>query len=493
MAGTPPSQESNGVSVELDAQKAELLREPPQTNGTVTPVKRSHDISTSTNLEINGALGQRSKRAKTVAADENAMVIDGIGLPDTTSEEVRATIGSSVGVQADEYIQLDHQSTGVYHLSPQDAMVDSNATSCKFNPEDSKTIAVSLENCHLFNLGDNLFTPERRIQDTSLFQQFGESMSAIEWSGGGEYLATASWGGMIRIWDSKGKLRQSLKMHRAPILGLKFHPSKHNLLLSVDGHSKVTMWDVTTGTHKKVCELSELNASGERNTPHDAEWIDESTIVVVGDNGSVEKFDLSVSSEGGRQAEVAMKYEGHDTHKHVNSVVWSQGHDIFATAGEEGKVLLWKTNQQKPVGVLEGHQAEISTLQLTQGCESSESLLGSSSADGTIRIWKLDSRICLHVCNMQSPVSTMSFTADGKYLAAGAHNLSVMVWLTETGQLVGMYDAKHGEDIPSQESTIEDLSWDKESTRLAVAVKDQKCAIIDLKNLLNEAATKKAR
>ncbi|KAK6528353.1 hypothetical protein TWF281_009596 [Arthrobotrys megalospora] len=501
MSNTPlqpqPHEESNGVSIEVEAQKAELLREPPQTNGTVTPIKRSHDIATTMAPELNGtlAIGQRTKRAKTAAAatGEDAMMIDGIGLPDTTSEEVRATIGSSIGVQADEYIQLDHESSAVYHLSPLDASLDSAARNCKFSPTDNDSLAVSLENCHMFNLGDDLFTPNRNIKDLVLFQQFGEEMSTIAWSDNGEHLATASWDGLIKVWDEKGRQRQSLKMHRAPILSLKFHPTKHHLLLSVDGHSKVNVWDATTGKLKKQCELSGGNSASERNTPHDADWIDENTIIAVGDNGAVEKFDLSLPLENGPHLDSIVRYEGHDAHKNVSSVIWSGGHEIFATGGEDGKIMLWKPSQYKPVGVLEGHQDEISFLQLSRGSTSSESLLASSSADGSVRIWNIESRICLHVLNMQSPVNVLSFTADGKYLAAGAQNLLVMIWLTETGQLAGMYDAKPGEDVLSAQSTMEDLSWDKEGGRLAVAVRDQRCAIIDWKTLLSDAATKQTR
>ncbi|KAF3914276.1 Coronin-1A [Arthrobotrys entomopaga] len=490
MSNPPTShQETNGVSVELEAQKAELLRSPPQTNGTVTPVKRSHDLATTTSIpDLNGVLGQRTKRAKTVVADENAMVIDGISLPDTTSEEVRATIGSSVGVQADEFIQLDPESSGVYQLSS--TAQGASARNCKFSPGDKDKLVVSRENCHMFDLSPNAKTKEQE-----LFGQFNVEMSTIAWSNNGEYLATASWDGLIKIWESDGRLRQSLKMHAAPLLSLKFHPTRHNLLLSVDGHTKVIVWDATTGKLKKICELSRGSTGsepGSPHTPHDADWIDENTIIVVGDNGAVEKFDLTMPSKGS-YLESVMKFEGHDTHKHVNSVVWSAGHEVFATGGEEGKILLWKANQQKPVAVLEGHQDEISSLQLYTSATSSGSLLGSSSADGTVRIWNIESRICLHVLNMQSPVDVLSFTADGKYLAAGAQNLLVMVWLTETGQLVGMYDAKQGEEGLSAENTMEDLSWDKEGARLAVAVKNQKCAIIDWRTLLNDAATKKAR
>ncbi|KAF3911482.1 hypothetical protein ABW20_dc0106597 [Dactylellina cionopaga] len=335
-------EETNGVSIEFEAQKAELLRDPPQTNGTVTPVKRSHDLATTTGPELNGTLGQRPKRAKTVAAavDENAMVIDGIGLPDTTSEEVRATIGSSVGVQADEYIQLDHESTGVYELSPQDTSQDGWARNCRFSPAENNTLAISLKTySHMFDLGENLFTPNRSIKDLPLYQDYDMEISTIAWSDNGEYLATASWSGVIKIWDSRGRLRQSLNMHHAPLLSLKFHPTKHHLLLSVDSRTRVCIWDVTTGKMKKLCELSSVNSTAERNTPHDADWIDENTIVVVGDNGAVEKFDLSMPPDS-KGPQFAMRYEGHDTHKHVNSVVWSEGDDVFATGGEEGKILV---------------------------------------------------------------------------------------------------------------------------------------------------------
>ncbi|KAF3910695.1 Beta-TrCP [Orbilia brochopaga] len=440
MAQTPPPYEDPiGTISESEAQKSESLREPQQSNGTVTPVKRSHDLAVATLPDLNSAPHhQRTKRAKTAGAlDENAMVIDGIGLPDTTSEEVRATIGTSVGVQADEYIQLDHESAGVYRISPQDPSLDSSARTCKFSPLEGKTLAVSYEDCHLLEINDDLSLPSRTVKDVQLQQQSSEEMSTTAWSNDGEYLATASWDGVIKIWDSRGRILHSFTVHRAPILGLKFHPTKSNLLLSVDGHSQVNVWDAAAGKLRKTCELTKTS---DKNTPHDADWIDESTIIIVGDNGA-----------------------------------------------------LWKPTQQKPVGVLEGHQDEISSLELSHGSNSSESLLGSSSADGHVRIWNIENRVCLHVLNMQSPVNVISFTADGRYMAAGAESLLVMIWRTETGQLAGTYDGKKGDDNLSTESTMEDLSWNKGGSRLAIAIRDQKCAIIDWANLLEEATAKTKR
>lgn len=124
-------------------------------------------------------------------------------------------------------------------------------------------------------------------------------------------------------------------------------------------------------------------------------------------------------------------------------------------------------------------------MKWSTGSTKKDSLLASASADGTVRIWDVDNKIPLHTLDMQRSVGCLSFTPDGKFLAAGTENFSVYIVQTETGQAVGTYTGlnasattapTNGNTNGAVESggTTDALSWDGEGRKLAVAMTDRK-------------------
>src|SRR5439155_22367851 len=57
----------------------------------------------------------------------------------------------------------------------------------------------------------------------------------------------------------------------------------------------------------------------------------------------------------------------------------------LATAGEDGRIVIWKAGEQKPEIVLEGHRAPVVALALSPD----GTTLASASWDRTARLWPL--------------------------------------------------------------------------------------------------------
>ena len=55
-------------------------------------------------------------------------------------------------------------------------------------------------------------------------------------------------------------------------------------------------------------------------------------------------------------------------------------------------------------------------------------MLASASWDGTVRIWDLESRSCLHTLEFTEPVSAVAFTPDGERLVVGCDDARVYIY-----------------------------------------------------------------
>ena len=211
------------------------------------------------------------------------------------------------------------------------------------------------------------------------------------WSDGGDFLGTGTFKGVIRVWNTSGggTLKWTFNLHRSPIMAIKFSPSSL-LLASIDGQRYIGLWDLRGGRMLKALEMSNTT------NPLDVEWLSDNIFVVVGGNGAVESF------EGGNKPSPFV-HEGHDPKYDVTQVKWDAEVAMFATAGDDMKIILWKQRQSLPEAILEGHTGPINKLQWSSVAlnhAEPTTTLASCSDDGTVRIWDPLRRTCLQVMGL---------------------------------------------------------------------------------------------
>ncbi len=112
----------------------------------------------------------------------------------------------------------------------------------------------------------------------------------------------------------------------------------------------------------------------------------------------------------------------------VNAVLALSG-DRFVTAGEDGRIALWKLGEDKPQHVTKAHEAPISGLAISPDGR----LLASSAWDGQARIADLASgaevrRLVGHKDN----VNAVAFLSDGRIATAG-YDATVRIWPANGG------------------------------------------------------------
>jgi cytochrome c len=121
----------------------------------------------------------------------------------------------------------------------------------------------------------------------------------------------------------------------------------------------------------------------------------------------------------GNAAEQVLRY--HDGA--VNAVaVLSDGR--FVTAGEEGRIAIWRAGEQEPAAVLEGHTAPVVSLAVSPDGLS----LASASWDHSVRLWPLVGGAPRVFDGHRQNVNGVAFTADGRSLVSAGYDATLRIW-----------------------------------------------------------------
>jgi cytochrome c len=95
----------------------------------------------------------------------------------------------------------------------------------------------------------------------------------------------------------------------------------------------------------------------------------------------------------------------------------------FATAGDDGRILLWPPGSRSPAVTIQAGTAPVAALALAPG----GSLLASAGWDGGLRLWSLDGSPKGERLGHQGPVSDVAFRPDGTLASTGA-DATLRLW-----------------------------------------------------------------
>jgi cytochrome c len=96
----------------------------------------------------------------------------------------------------------------------------------------------------------------------------------------------------------------------------------------------------------------------------------------------------------------------------------------MATAGEDARIAIWRTGENKPMSVLKGHGAPIVGLAVSPD----GTLLASAAWDNTARLWPLSGGAPRVLQGHRQNVNGVAFTPDGRAVVTASYDLTLRIW-----------------------------------------------------------------
>lgn len=96
----------------------------------------------------------------------------------------------------------------------------------------------------------------------------------------------------------------------------------------------------------------------------------------------------------------------------------------FLTAGEDGKIALWRAGAETPDKIFAGHTAPIAGIAVQPG----GALFATAGWDRTVRLWRLDQSTIELRDGHTDNVNAVAFSGDGRILISGGYDATLRFW-----------------------------------------------------------------
>ena len=270
----------------------------------------------------------------------------------------------------------------------------------------------------------------------------GEYVHAVAYDHAGQRLAVGGSNGGVRIYSvADGKLIANLEGHADAVLSVRFSPDDRWLLTS--GYDNTArLWDLTTGEEAQVLRghswwvwAAEFSPTGDQ-------------IVTAGQDGKAivwRRVEPSTNAgESNGTASVKLFERATEFTRHqgpVYAAKFAPDGATIATAGYDGRVLLWDPNQAQGVDIarrLDGvadppahhvelisHRGPVRTLAFAPDGRT----LASGGQDNVIVIWDVAKGTSLkELRGHASHVRSVAYSPDGQQLLSGGRDSQIKLW-----------------------------------------------------------------
>ena len=198
--------------------------------------------------------------------------------------------------------------------------------------------------------------------------------SSVAFSPDGRTLASGSWGGTIRLWDTAtAKQKYILIGHTERINSVAFSPDGQTIAsgsgIWTRNDNTIRLWDTATAKQKYILQRDDAV-----NT---IAFSPDGQTIASGSYDTIRLWDVATAKQ--KHILIGHKYS-------VNSVAFSPDGQTIASGGGDNTIRLWDTATAQQKHILQGHTGGVNSIAFSPG----GNILASGSRDGTVLLWELE-------------------------------------------------------------------------------------------------------
>lgn len=277
------------------------------------------------------------------------------------------------------------------------------------------------------NAGTSFAESDQRKPELVLQTGHSRSVRSVVFSPDNRWAASGSFDNTIKIWEFEtGRELRALDGHTGAVKTLACS-ADGRFLVSGGNDRTVRIWEVSSGALIK--RLMVEGGSIEKV----AISFDGSRISAGVSDGKIYLWETASGRELSRYAEQSAA---------VTALEFNRNATLLASGSADGIVKIRDLTKEKKPAELKGHADQIEVLRFSPNGDT----LASGSADKTVRLWKTASGRRLHVfAGHQGRILAISFNPDGKIMSADAAQ-NIKFWELQSRREVNSVNVGDGKD-----------------------------------------------